>query len=200
MNQLARFGFSIVSVLATVYLVLVLISLVSRWFMQGAARPNALKFIDKLVEPYLRPFRSLKFLQIAGFDLSPILALMLLQIVVQVFSVLSSGIVPRFGYILALILTMLGSSIGSLFLIFAVLAAIRLVAILVKASTVNRIWFFLDTILQPMIAPILNRLSPHKKIAYANGLALYGALMVIIWLGVKLVFDLLASLSVGIPF
>ncbi len=191
--------FFAISFLLMVYMVLILIRVLATWF-SGVSTPGFITWIARITDPFLNMFRGLRFLRIQYMDLSPLAALALIFILYYVATDLSMAQSIWFGRVLAIIIEVLSMSIRSVFVVFGVLALIRLIAIFAKASSVSRVWFTLDHMLQPLIYPIAARLSPRKVLPYGTGLGIFIGLNAAAWLGCLFLFNQLAYLANKIPF
>jgi YggT family protein len=195
----ASLVFSVISLLLMGYLVLILIRLLATWF-GSASTPPLVEFLARITDPYLNLFRGWRFLRFQYLDLSPLAALIILQLLITVSSRIALERSIWFGLVLSLLLELVGQALGFFFIFFGALAVIRLIAILAKASSVSRVWFTLDHILQPMIYPVVARLSPHRVLPYGTGLGIFIGLNAVAWFLCNLGFNTLAWLSRSIPF
>ncbi len=76
-----NFLVSMISSLVSVYTLLILATVIFSWFRPGAGRWAALRgFVESLTEPYLRVFRRI-IPPLGRLDVSPIAALITLQLV-----------------------------------------------------------------------------------------------------------------------
>jgi YggT family protein len=191
--------FSGISVVLMMYMVLLLIRVLASWFA-GPSQPGFIAFLARFTDPYLNLFRGVRFLRFQYLDLSPVAALILLQVLITVTTRISLERSIWFGLILYLVVDLVGQALGFLFIFFGVLALIRLVAIIAKASSVGRVWYTLDHILQPLVYPIAGLLSPRKVLPYGTGLAFFIGLMAAGWFLSTWGFAQLAWLARSIPF
>ena len=198
MNQIVTSIFSVITILISLYLLIIFIRILSTWF-RGVSFP-LVDVLAKITDPYLNLFRRFKFLRLQNMDLSPLIAVLLLWFALALSGDIASSREIYFGRILEILINLLGSVIIFLFAIFAILAAIRLMGILLKASTVQPIWFTLDHMLQPILYPVLSRLSPHRVIPYATGLAIFLGVNILLWFLSSLLFPELAFLARNLRF
>jgi YggT family protein len=191
--------FSGITVLLMMYLVLLLIRVLSTWFA-GPSQPGFIAFLARFTDPYLNLFRGMRFLRFQYLDLSPVAALILLQVLITITTRISLERSIWFGLILYLVIEQVGQALGFLFIFFGVLALVRLIAILAKASSIGRVWSTLDHILQPMVYPIAGFLSPRRVLPYGTGLGFFIGLMAAGWFLSTWGFAQLAWLARSIPF
>lgn len=192
-------AFAILGTILTLYLAACLVKILHTWF--GPTQETALgRFLDRLCNPWLKPFSRLRFLHFRNLDFSPVIALVVLQLVVQLCFFLSMPGALTFAIVLSTFLTLLGSAITMIVFFFAALAALRLIGIFMKRSSIQQFWFTLDHILQPMVYPLLAKLFPRRVIPYGTGLGIFLALTILLSLGVHFGMEFLSDLALAIPF
>jgi len=200
MNQVLSTVFQLITMVLVFYFIALMLRILSSWFV-SSRKPAWLEVLAKFTDPYLDLFRRIGFLRFRSFDLSPVLALGLVYIAFTISYSISLEHRVWFGLVVALFIQVIGSSISFLFVIFAVLAAIRLIAILARASSVQQVWFLLDHLLQPMVYPIISRLSPRKVLPYGTGLGIFIAINILLYILSSNLFYFLAILAHdAIPF
>lgn len=191
---------NLASALLILYLVAIMVRITATWFNAPGRSLGWLAFLAKATDPYLNLFRRIRFLQLRGFDLSPLLAIAVLYALINIVGqlIVSQGI--WFGRVLSIFILVLGTGVAYIFLLFALLALVRLVAVLARASSVNQVWYMLDHLLQPLVYPLISRISPRRVIPYGTGLGIFAAAnLLVYWLANLLVY-FLAGLADNIPF
>jgi YggT family protein len=191
--------FNLLSVVIMVYMLLILIRILATWY-SGASMPPIISFIGKITDPYLNLFRSWKFLRVQFIDLSPLVAIAILFILYYITNNIAISQSIWFGLVLYITIQVLGMTIQSVFIMFGLLAVIRLIGIIAKASSVQRAWYTLDHILQPLVYPFAARLSPHKVLPYGTSLGIFLALNIAAWVLCDFLFRLLAEMAYKLPF
>lgn len=165
----------IASALITVYILVIFLRILLSWF-QGADLGRAGELLSKATDPYLNIFRRIRFLRIGNFDFSVIVAMIALWIVSSILNNLAYVGTITLGFILALTVSALASAAGFFLTLFVVLAAIRLVGMVMNVNTAARFWIVLDQILEPMAYRLSDRLTRGRPTSYRNALLLFGGL------------------------
>lgn len=75
-----------------IYLVLIFIRILLSWFQTAEWAASAMSFLSPITDPYLNIFRSF-IPPLGGLDLSPLLAILVLQLVASLLPALGSAIV-----------------------------------------------------------------------------------------------------------
>jgi len=199
MNQVLSGIFLIVGSILTLYLVIIMIRVLASWFTTGVALPF-MDLLARVTDPYLNFFRRFKFLQLKSLDLSPLFAFIVLLIPIQLCLTVAAYHNIWFGLVLAIFIQVIGGVIAFLFGFFAILGAIRLFGIFVKVSSLSQFWFALDHLLQPLIYPIITRLSPRRVMPYGNALAIFMVINFVFWFLCNTFIPKLADLAQMIQF
>lgn len=126
MREIAR----LLSVLLSIYNMLIIIRIMLQWFnpmRQPSSESSLSGMLAKIVDPYLDLFRGIKSLRRGRIDFTPLVALIVINIVQRILQTFAYTGKFSLGYTLATIVQSLWWSIGSLILgIFAVLIGVRL--------------------------------------------------------------------------
>ena len=126
MRELAR----LLSVLLSIYNMLIIIRIILQWFNPMRAQTQQSSFaaiLEKIVDPYLNLFKGIKALRRGRIDFTPLVALIVINIVQRILQTFAYTGDFSLGYTLATIIQSLWWSLGSLILgMFAVILAIRL--------------------------------------------------------------------------
>lgn len=191
--------FLILTLIVVCYTVLVMAAILGTW-VPGLLHGALGRWVHRLTRPWLNLFQRLKFLRVGGMDFSVIPALLVLQMLIQVFYALYYRNLVTFGLVLALVVDMLMSSVGFILVFFFVLAAIRFIGMAAGASSVGRLWLTLDQLLQPVVYPLVRFLSPHRSIPYGTGLAIFSGVLILAWIILGLITQGLLLLCSWIPF
>jgi len=186
--------FTLIAATLTTYLVFCFIRVLLSWF-GGVHQNPGLRILFTLTEPWLKVFSGLRFLHFRYLDLSPLVALIMLQFLIQVFWKLSylGFITP--GIVLGLFITLVASTINFFFLFFVILALVRFFGILLKAPSTHQFWYTLDHILQPVVYPLLSFISPKRIIPYGTGLFIFMALLFGFNFGLQKLLEYLSFLA-----
>lgn len=114
----------------SIYNMLIIIRILLMWIRLPQGEASSVNFgelLGKIVDPYLNLFKGIGFLKRGRFDLTPLAAFMVLNILQRIFSTYAVTGTITVGYVLALIFQSLWWSLGSLLLgLLCVVLAIRL--------------------------------------------------------------------------
>jgi len=83
MNSISYLIVTTVANFVQIYLALIIIRILLSWFQTADWAANVISFLAPVTDPYLNIFRSL-IPPLGGLDISPILAIFLLQLVPQI--------------------------------------------------------------------------------------------------------------------
>lgn len=195
MQQAMRF----ISGALSVYMILIFIRVLMTWF-QGASYGRAMDILRSITDPYLYWFRRFPFLRVGAMDFSPLAALIVLVIILNITNSIALTGSISLGIVLAIIVGSLWGAVGWLLTFFFVLILIRFITLLFRTSMVSPFIQTLDII----IAPILRFLSRHifrgQNVTYQTGLALSGAVLLLTRLLGSLAFDHIQRLLASLPF
>lgn len=126
MRELARF----LSIILSIYNMLIIVRILLQWLNPMRMHTNEFGLsglLAKIVDPYLNFFRGIKALQRGRLDFTPLVALIVLNIVQRILQTFAFTGTFSFGYTLATIIQSLWWSIGSLIVgILAITIGIRL--------------------------------------------------------------------------
>jgi len=184
-------------VVLTVYSFLILGRIFLSWLPQVQGSP-LVTFLSKVTDPYLDFFKRMGIFRIGKFDLSSLVGLSLLNLVSALVQSLRDRGEITFGFVLALILSMLWNLLSFVFAGLAVLALIRAVSLFLNASS-NPFWSALDKILKPVSAWFIG-LFTRKIQKYTVTLLLVAATGGLLWAGGQILIDWLIRICLGIPF
>lgn len=82
--------FASIAQFLNIYLILLIVRCLLTWFQNVSAFNQLASFLSPITDPYLNLFRSI-IPPLGGMDFSPMLAILVLQIVAGVFSGIPSG-------------------------------------------------------------------------------------------------------------
>jgi YggT family protein len=153
----------------TLYLILIVIRLLTTWF-SGAQYGRPLEILCHITDPYLNWFRRFTVLQVGHFDFSPIVAMALLSVANNIFIMLGRYGSIRFGFILAMLISMVWSAVSFLLGFFVIVLSLRLIAYFINANVYSSFWKIIESISQPVLYHINRLLFRHRIVHYRNGL------------------------------
>ncbi len=195
MQQVMQF----VSGVLSVYMILIFIRVLMTWF-QGVSYGRAYDILCSITDPYLNWFRRFSFLRMSSMDFSPLAALMVLVVIMNI-----AGMVARtgnisVGIVLAIIVAALWNAVGWILTFFFILAIIRLVTLFLRTSTVSPFIQTLDILIAPILRQISQLILRSRSVTYQTSLALSAAVLLLMRLMGNLVFIQVQTLLARLPF
>jgi len=189
----------IVSALISVYMILIFVRVLLSWF-QGPSMGRPFYLLARISDPYLNLFRRLSFLRTERIDFSPIVALIVLVILLNVTQTIASFGTITFGIILALVIQALWSAVSFILIFLVVLDAIRLIGELVNVNSISPFWHTLDIILQPVLVWTGKVVLRSRPVTYRTVMIFAGVLLLAVILVGGWIIQRLAGLAGMIPF
>ena len=188
-----------ISGLLTIYMLLIFIRVMLTW-VQGPSYGRPYEILTSITDPYLNWFRRFRFLRAGSMDFSPLAALMVLVIVLNVTNRIAISGSISVGILLAIIVGSLWNAAGWILTFFFILALIRFVTLLMGVSMVSPFIQTLDIILAPILHLITSAILRGRTVTYQTGLALSGAVLIVARLLGDLLFFELQRLLLQLPF
>jgi len=160
----------LISALLMVYILLLALRILLSWF-QGSVRGRPWELLRRITDPYLSLFTPLRFLRRGAFDLSPLAAVLVLVVLLDLVNALLFYGRITLGLALASLLGALWSGVSFLLLLLLILALVKVLGGLFRRLGS---WAFLqaaDMLVQPVVGlvervlPIIRRLSELQSLA-----------------------------------
>jgi YggT family protein len=155
------------------------------------------EMLINVVDPFLNIFRKIQWLRVGAIDLSPIVAMLVLGLFVQMTSTIAQT--GRFTALMLVsyIIYSLWSFLSFILDILVIMMVVRLISTLISKKS-HQIWFTVDNILNKVMAKILgiftNKPMPFKQALIICGLILF-ALRMGLYYGIGYLMMFLNSLS-----
>lgn len=189
----------VVNVVLVGYLLLLSLRIVLSWFQASLyGRPWAL--LQRVTDPYLGLFRRLPFLRQGTFDLSPVAAVLVIVVILDLVNELLSFGEITLGYVLGSVLGALWYGAGFLLLLFALLCALRLVGFGLRTARNPALWKALDAMVQPVVGWMARLLGRSVRFGYVQTLAITAAALFTVWflggMGVRVLVRVLRALPI----
>ncbi len=185
--------------LLSVYMLILFIRILLSWF-QPRNLGKAYDIIYRITEPYLGIFRRLRFLHTGRFDFSPIVAIISLVIVENIFITLATYGTITGGIILSLLVQAAWSA-GSFILFFYIaILLIRFFSLLFSKNYNSPGWHSLDAIVQPLVFRFTRIFRPKTPLKYSTILAFIAAIFLVVYFVLRVLFRLLIAALAGLPF
>ncbi len=182
----------------SIYMVLLFIRILLTWF-SGPPGGKAVYYLHRVTEPYLGFFRRFSFLRAGRIDFSPIAALIVLVIVLNIVNMLAAYGRITLGIVLALIVSAVGSAVTFIIGFFLVLTVIRLVAAAFGASSIHPFWQTIDVVINPVLAFIQRNILRGRQVSYRVGLGISAATILVVFLLARFIIAQLINLMQMIP-
>ena len=188
----------ILSGILSAYMILLFIRILLTWF-QGSDLGRPVRILHAITDPYLNYFRRFRFLRTERIDFSPIFALVVLVIILNITNSLALYGTITLGLVLAFIVQAIWSAFSFLMSFFFIIIAIRLIALILGASMALTIWHTLDLIIQPFVHWITVKIFRGRAVSYPTGLAVSGGALVVVFLILRFIIGRLIILLQSFP-
>ncbi len=190
-----QIALNVVYVALILYLFLLSLRIVLGWFAPQALGP-AWRLLAGATDPYLNLFRRIRFLRGGLFDFSPIAAIVVLVVALDMVATLMFFGRLTLGYFLAAVFQAAWNGAKFLLLFFLIVGVVRAIPLLVRSIGGSAVWRVVDMIVQPVVLWVgrLFRLGPRTGYLPALGLTL-GLLLVCLVLGWILVGQVVSLLQ-----
>jgi YggT family protein len=187
----------VVSAILFLYLFLLSIRIVLGWFSSrfGGSEVRGIRggtgfsttgrpldLLCRLTDPYLEMFYRLRFLRKGIFDFTPIAAILVLVVALDLVNALLSYGRISVGFFLASVVWALWSGARFLLLLFLLVGVLRTIPILFHAVAGAMIWKVADLIIQPVVLFVMRVLHTDRRPGYTQYLLLTVGLLFVAWL------------------
>jgi len=156
------------SIFASIYSLLCTVRIFFTW-VQSLEYSKVGRFLSKVCDPYLNFFK-IKALRINNFDLSPIIALVVLWGITQILNTFASQSTISLGIILSILVLIIWRVISSVLGFFAIILVVRLIVLLINARTYGTIWDNLDRAISPIIFKMTNMFYKNQSVSFKKSL------------------------------
>jgi YggT family protein len=172
---------SILNGLLIAYLFLLSLRIVLSWFAtRGFGRAGEL--LRAATDPYLGLFARIGFLRRGIFDFSPIAALLVLVVALDLVNGLLFYGRLSLGFFLASVLSAVWSGARFLLLLFLVVGVIRMIPLLFRTASGAGVWKVVDLIVQPVVAFVMRMLRLGRRAGYTQYLLFSVGMLFVAWL------------------
>jgi YggT family protein len=191
---------TIINVILIAYLFLISLRIVLGWFAPHALG-KAWDLLTAATDPYLGLFRRVKFLRRDLFDFSPIAAILLLVVALDLVNQLLYYGRITLGFFLASVVSAAWSGARFLLLLFLIVGLLRTIPLLFRAAAGSNLWKVVDMIIQPVVAWVMRLFRIGPRASYTQHLLLTLGVLFAAWiLGEFLVIPGIKSLFQMLPF
>jgi len=173
----------VISALLSVYMILIIIRIFLTWFHSNLHSSKGVEMLTKVVDPYLNVFRRITWLQAGRMDFSPIVAMMVLGLLVQMTSSIAQTGRFSFAMLITYIIYALWSFASFIMNILILMIVVRFVSLFFTKSS-NQFWFTMDSILNNVMAKILG-IFTSRSIPFRNALIICGLILIALRIGLQ---------------
>ncbi len=181
-----------------VYMLLLSIRIILTWF-HGLTYNKAFKYLALVTEPYLALFYRLKFLRKGIFDFTPIAAILVLVIVLDMINDLLFYGKITLGFFLASVLTALWSGVSFILMLFFVIGAVRVLVITMRGGADSPFLKAFDIMIQPIVALVMRVIKLGRKATYTQYLLLTVGFLFVFWLLGRVFVNQLVGILRALP-
>ncbi len=189
---------TIVNILLILYLFLLSLRIVLGWFVpQSLGR--AWRLLTEATDPWLNLFRRIGFLRGGLFDFTPIAAILVLVVVLDLVTNLMYYGRITLGFFLASVFSAAWTGAQYLLLFFLIVGLVRTTPLLFRSAAGSGIWKVMDMIVQPVVAWVMRLVRAGPRTAGTQRLLLTLGLLFVTWLAGRILVPQLISLLQMLP-
>jgi YggT family protein len=171
---------TVVSSLLVVYLIVLLLRVTLAWFFPQTYG-RAWEILRAVTDPYLNLFRGIRFLRGNVFDFSPVAALLVLILAINLVTQLANFGRITVGFFLASLLSAAWSGVGFLLVFFAIVGVIRAIPMLFPGAGGSAIWRVADLMIRPVVAWVTRVLQFPARLEYPGQLLVTVIALLAVW-------------------
>lgn len=184
---------------ASLYMLLIMARIILTWF-PTAMGGRSMDLLASATDPYLNIFRRISFLRSETLDFSPVAALAVLSVAMQIFTAAANFGHVTVGLVLALVFRAAWSFFSFFFSFFGIAMTARMLAYLARWNSLHPVWRVVDALINPVLFRLNRRIYKNRIVNFRQGLLTGMIVFLGLWfLGGRLV-DLAVGLLLRIPF
>jgi YggT family protein len=183
---------SILGGFTSLYMILIFVRILLTWF-SGSLYGKPAQILCRITDPYLEWFRRFPALRFSTLDLSPIVALGVLSVANNIFITLGRYGSITLGLILAMLLSVVRSTVFFILGFFIVILVLRLIAYLLNRNVYRSFWGIIDTLSRPISYRINRIIFRDRLVRYHTGLIV----SIVTLLGIRIILGILLGLGIG---
>ncbi len=174
----------IISGVVLAYILVLVIRILLSWFSAaGVHGSREYSFLYKITEPYLRIFRKIKFLHIKNIDFSPVIAILVLQLISFILMYIVAFGTITFGVIAYAVISGIWNIISFILILLLILFVVKIIVLLARANTASKFVITIDNILHPVMAWINIRLFKRKIVQYRTSMVICTSIFALLLVG-----------------
>jgi len=189
---------TVVNIILIAYLFVLSIRIVLGWFAPRALG-RAWTLLSQVTDPYLDLFGRMRFLRGGLFDFSPIAAILVLVVALDLVNQLLNYGRVTLGFFLASVVSAAWSGARFLVLLFLIVGLIRTIPLLIRTSAGATLWKVVDLVIQPVVGFVMRLFRLGRRSGYTQHLLLTIGLLFVAWLLGELAVRQIVSLLTMIP-
>ncbi|MEN6476480.1 MAG: YggT family protein [Rectinema sp.] len=174
-----------------------------RVFMTWVPNLTAGKFgalLARIVDPYFALFSRFRFLRAGQVDFSPVIALIALSVLGNIFTTLAYAGTITVGYVLSIILSALWSVVGFVLTFLTICAVLRIIVYALHFNSLHPLIRVVDSILNPALHAVNRVIYRNRAVNYLQGLITGFIILLILRVGCGALIGLVNSLLRSLPF
>ncbi len=191
--------FRVAGAAVSIYMLLIFVRVLLTWF-SGARYGRAYEVLASVTDPYLDWFRRTTPVRFGAFDFSPLVGILALGIVGNVFSRIAISGSITVGYLLAIVLSAVWSVVSFFLLFFLVVAAIRMVGLVANLDEQGRFWSVIEQILNPFLQVMVRPFLRGHFTSYRRSLLIFIAVIALVSFVGRVGIRYLTGALVSLPF
>ena len=190
----------IASSMLTVYMMIIFVRIVMTWF-SGVSYGRMYATLASITDPYLNWFRRNTPIQFGMMDFSPVVGILTLGVLQNIFTQLALAGRVSLGYVLAVTISAIWSVTSFFVTIFLILAVVRLVGMLAGLDGGGgRLWLVLEQVVNPLLQVVVRPFLRGRFTSYRDSLLIFCGVLLGALIAGRFVIALLVALVRQIPF
>ncbi len=189
---------TVINVILIAYLFVLSMRIVLGWFAPRALG-RAWTLLCQATDPYLDLFGRIRFLRGGLFDFSPIAAILVLVVALDLVNQLLNYGRVTLGFFLASVVSAAWMGARFLVLLFLIVGVIRTIPLLFRTSAGATLWKVVDLVIQPVVGFMMRLFRLGRRSGYTQHLLLTIGLLFVAWLLGELVVRQIVTLLTMIP-
>jgi YggT family protein len=186
------------SALIVVYLILISLRLILTWF-QGSTYGRSWELLRRATDPYLGLFSGLRFLRRGVFDFTPIAAILVLVVALDLLSTLQRFGTITLGVVLASVVAAAWSGLAFLLVFFLILAAIKAILLLLRRDYEGPLTSAISLMVEPVVSVVRRVLPVSASLSESAYLFLTVAVLLVLRLVGGFLVGILRVFLVSLP-
>ena len=190
----------ILSAVLSAYMILLMIRVMLTWF-RAAQGGQIYRYLSALTDPYLNWFRRFSGLKFGMIDFSPIVAFVILGFVINILNSIATYGTISVGIVIALLVNGVWSIISFMIILMIILTVIRLLgATVARSGFIAQMSAGIESIIEPVTSWVRRNIFRNRFTPYTTQLGVTIALLIVLNIAGRFLFNYLTRLAVGLPF